>query len=202
MHKTTHNKMKWFKDTYLNKNESLEILDVGSLDTSGKNFNYKSIFNENNWNYTGLDFQNGKNVDILVDDIYNWFEIEDNSYDVIISGQLFEHLEYFWLAMGEIERVLKPGGYCCIIAPSGGNKHGVADTDCYRFNEDGMKAIANYVDFEVLHISTNKDKEAHPWCDTCLVAKKEGINANTEEIEQRINNLEDKLDLILNKLNK
>ena len=52
MHKTTHNKMKWFKDTYLNKNESLEILDVGSLDTSGKNFNYKSIFNENNWNYT------------------------------------------------------------------------------------------------------------------------------------------------------
>ena len=106
MHKTTHNKMKWFKDTYLNKNESLEILDVGSLDTSGKNFNYKSIFNENNWNYTGLDFQNGKNVDILVDDIYNWFEIEDNSYDVIISGQLFEHLEYFWLAMGEIERVL------------------------------------------------------------------------------------------------
>lgn len=36
MHKTTHNKMKWFKDTYLNKNESLEILDVGSLDTSGK----------------------------------------------------------------------------------------------------------------------------------------------------------------------
>lgn len=179
----------------------LDILDVGSLDTSGTNYNYKSIFNSSNWTYQGLDFEKGANVDIVVDDIYNWYEVEDNSYDVVVSGQFFEHLGFFWLTMAEIDRVLRPGGFCCIIAPSGGPKHGDADTDCYRFYEDGMSALAKYVDFEVIHVSTNAD--AKPWCDTCLVAKKTGSLVNSgDNLERRMDNLENKLDAILNSIKK
>ena len=69
-------------------NNELKILDVGSLDGQG-DYNYSDIFNEKNWTYTGLDFQAGHNVDIVVTDIYNWFEVEDNTYDVVISGQIF-----------------------------------------------------------------------------------------------------------------
>lgn len=191
--------MNWFKNTYLNNNDVLEILDVGSLDTSGNDYNYKSIFNNSNWTYTGLDFEEGDNVDIVVSDIYNWFEVSDNSYDIVVCGQLFEHLRFFWLTMAEIERVLRPGGLCCIIAPSGGPKHGAAENDCYRFYEDGMRALAKYVDFEILHVSTNDD--AKPWCDSCLVAKKSGVlTTNTENIEIRMNNLENKLDAILDSI--
>lgn len=86
MHKSSHDKMSWFKNTYLNDNDFLDILDVGSLDTSGTNYNYKSIFNSPNWTYHDLDFEKGDNVDIVVDDIYNWYEVEDNSYDVVVSG--------------------------------------------------------------------------------------------------------------------
>ena len=39
MHKSSHDKMSWFKNTYLNGNDFLDILDVGSLDTSGTNYN-------------------------------------------------------------------------------------------------------------------------------------------------------------------
>ena len=103
--------------------------------------------------------------------------------------------------MAEIERVLRPGGLCCIIAPSGGPKHGAAENDCYRFYEDGMRALAKYVDFEILHVSTNDD--AKPWCDSCLVAKKSGVlTTNTENIEIRMNNLENKLDAILDSIRK
>lgn len=194
MHKSSYSKMEWFKNTYLTVGERLNILDVGSLDKKG-NFNYRSLFNESNWKYTGLDVLDGNNVDIVIEDIYNWFEIEDNTYDVIISGQFFEHLEYFWLTMSQIERVLKPGGYICIIAPSAGGNHGNLN-DCYRFYEDGFRALAKYVNLEVLHCSTNN--EAKPWCDTCLVAHKAGaVEAKTEELENRMDNLEDKLDLIL-----
>ena len=144
----------------------------------------------------------GNNVDILVDDIYNIIEIEDNSYDVVISGQLFEHLEFFWITMSEIKRILKPGGICCIIAPSGGPKHG-SEPDCYRFYEDGMAAIARYVDFEILNVSTNYSDEAKPWCDTCLVSKKPNTSSeNIIELETRINNVENKLDEILKAINK
>jgi len=174
MHKSSHDKMNWFKNNFLDKRNYLNILDIGSLDTSGNNYNYRSIFSEPNWSYDGLDFRKGKNVNIVTADIYNIQEIADESYDVVICGQLFEHLGFFWLTMGEISRILKPGGFCCIIAPSGGPKHGIEDTDCYRFYEDGMRGLANYVNFDILHVSINNEDYSKPWCDACLVAKKQG----------------------------
>lgn len=203
MHKNSHAKMEWFKNTYLNTSSKLDVLDVGSLDTKG-NYNYSDIFNEKNWTYTGLDFKGGNNVDIIVTDIYNWFEVEDNTYDVIISGQLFEHLEYFWLTMSQIERVLKPGGYVCIIAPSSGPKHGGDIPNCYRFHEDGLKAMAKYVDLEVIHTSVDNSEKAKPWNDACLVAHKNNGTSeeNTRDLENRIDNLENKLDSILEALKK
>lgn len=202
MHKNSHKKMEWFKNTYLSTNDHLEILDVGSLDGEG-NYNYSDIFNEKNWNYTGLDIQAGNNVDIVVTDIYNWFEIEDNTYDVIISGQFFEHLEFFWLTMSQIERVLRPGGFVCIIAPSNGPKHGGNMPNGYRFYEDGLRAMAKYVDLEVLHASVDNREVAKPWYDACLVAHKVGsFNSKDDELEARIINLEGKLDAILDALNK
>lgn len=203
MHKSSYLKMKWFKNEYLNKTANLKILDVGSLDGKG-DFNYREIFNEKNWSYTGLDFEDGNNVDILVTDIYNWFEVEDNSYDVVISGQLFQHLEYFWLTMGEIERVLKPGGYVCIIAPSAGPKHGGHMPNCYRFHEDGLAAMAKYVDLNVLYAKINTSKNSAPWNDACLVAHKSGstqLNGN-KDLENRMDNLENKLDTILKAIQK
>lgn len=202
MHKNSYSKMEWFKKTYLSTNNKLKILDVGSLDGKG-NYNYSTIFDEKNWNYEGLDFQAGNNVDIVVTDIYNWFEIEDNSYDVIISGQFLEHLEFFWLTMSEIERVLKPGGYVCIIVPSAGPKHGGNMPNCYRFHEDGLKAMAKYINLEVLDATVDNREAAKPWHDACLVAHKKGeLNSNTDELESRINNLETKLDNILDALSK
>lgn len=203
MHKTSHDKMLWFKNNFLDKNNYLKILDVGSLDTSEDNYNYKSIFNEDRWSYEGLDFRKGDNVDIVVDDIYNIQEVNNESYDVVISGQLFEHLGFFWLTMGEIDRILKPGGICCIIAPSGGPKHGIEDTDCYRFYEDGMRALANYVDFEIIHASVNNDENAKPWSDACLVAKKRGtINSDSYNPENRISILENKLSSLWKEIKK
>lgn len=193
--------MEWFSKTYLNSGENLEILDVGSLDNSGK-YNYSDIFKKRKWNYTGLDIQSGPNVDIVVKDIYYWFEIDDESYDVIISGQFFEHLEFFWLTMSQIERVLKPGGYVCIIAPSAGPKHGGDMLNCYRFYEDGLRAMAKYVDLEVIHASVDSREEAKPWYDACLVARKSDFLGfdDTRDLESRMNNLEEKLDKIINSI--
>lgn len=197
MHKNSHSKMEWFKNTYLDTSSKLSILDVGSLDKNG-NYNYSDIFNEEKWEYTGLDIEGGNNVDIVITDIYNWFEIED-TYDVVISGQFFEHLEFFWLTMSQIERVLRPGGFVCIIVPSNGPKHGGNMPNCYRFYEDGLRAMAKYVDLEVIHASVDTREEAAPWNDACLIARKSGFSQieETKELEDRINNLEGKLDNIL-----
>jgi len=108
-----------FKERYLKNRgaEPLLILDLGSLDVNGS---YREYFDVSPWLYRGVDMIEGENVDIVLEDPYDWKKIRSNSVDVLISGQAFEHIEFFWITMLEIERVLRPGGLCCIIAPSGG----------------------------------------------------------------------------------
>ena len=87
------------------------------------------------WEYSGLDVEKGPNVDIVVENPYDW-EIPDSSYDVVISGQAFEHIEFFWLTFLEMARVLKPQGLIILIAPSRGPQHRYP-VDCWRFYPDG-----------------------------------------------------------------
>jgi len=78
--------------------------------------------------------------------------------------------------MKEIARILKPGGLCCIIAPSGGPEHKYP-VDCWRFFPDGLRALAHYVDLEVLEArrpeeTKGLDPASDIWADTVLIARK------------------------------
>ena len=93
---------------------------------------------------------------------------------------------------------IKPGGLCCIIAPSAGPVH-KNPYDCFRFTDNGMKQVANYVGLQTLECYVNDDEIAYPWYDCVLIARKQyGVNSN---LEKRMDSLENKLDLILKKIN-
>jgi len=184
MHLSSIDKMKFFRDKYLSGQEGafLKILDLGSMEIGGS---YRSIFDEEKWEYTGMDLMPGKNVDIVLSDPYNWLEIKSNSVDVFISGQTFEHIEYFWRTMSEITRVLKPGALCCLIAPSGGPEHRYP-VDCWRFYPDGFKALARYAGLEVLEVGTQWESKGYSdgsdgWADTMLVAGKPEIKIDMDK---------------------
>ena len=227
MHKSSYLKMQYFKETYLNPNEELKILDIGSFDKDG-NYNYGLILNEKKWTYHGLDLKQGNNIDIVVENAYDWEdEIEDETYDMteifkmksnlveenknelikklnetydlVISGQAFEHIEFFWLTLEQVKRVLKPGGLFFLIVPSTGPVH-KNPYDCYRFNENAMKAMAKYINFRVIEYGTNFDKISDPWYDTFLVAKK-SESADIQDLEHKMDSLERKVDILMKKLN-
>jgi hypothetical protein len=102
--------------------------------------------------------------------------------------------------MNQIERTLKPGGYVCIIVPSSGLKHDGNMLNCYRFHEDGLKALAKYVNLEIDHVSVDNRPEANPWNDACLVAHKKGNpEMDTQDLEAKIKELEAKLNMALEK---
>ena len=191
-------KMQYFKDTYLNPSQDLKILDIGSFDKTG-DYNYGLILNEKKWTYHGLDLRAGNNIDIVVENPYHWNEIEDETYDLVVSGQAFEHIEFFWLTLEEVKRILKPGGLFFLIVPSTGPVH-KNPYDCYRFNEDAMKAMAKYINFNVIEYGTNFDEVSDPWYDTFLVSRKPE-SGSVEDLENKMDNLEAKLDLIMKKLN-
>lgn len=175
-------RMEWFVHNYLpsqsdcaSMQPTLSILDVGSYNVNGT---YKRFFNGVNFTYTGLDIAAGPNVDIVAENPYNWDMLPDESYDVVISGQAFEHIEFFWITMTEIARVLKRGGLVCIIVPRGFGLHRYP-IDAYRFDADGIIALARYVNLEPLHASCNLAPPDAPriwYSDTCsdsmLIARK------------------------------
>lgn len=175
MHQSSLDKMLAFRKKYLEsrKNEPLFILDIGSLDVNGS---YKGCFSVSSWTYRGIDRTAGKNVDIVLKDPYNWREIKSGSADVVVSGQAFEHIEFFWLTMLEIVRVLKSGGLCCLIAPSGGPEHRYP-VDCWRFYSDGFAALARFASLEVSEVysqngTTGYSDGSDMWQDTVLVCRK------------------------------
>lgn len=188
MHLSSYCKMKKFRQKYLadKENKKLVILDIGSQDINGS---YKDIFNSPEWKYRGVDMCKGKNVDIVLSDIYNWKEIRSRSVDVVISGQAFEHIEYIWLTMSEIYRVLKHDGLCCIIAPSNGREHKYP-IDCWRIYPDGFRALAKYAKLEPIEVYTQWGQEGYEdgsdmWHDSVLIAKKVNCTASKkgEDVE-------------------
>src|SRR5512139_25316 len=114
MHKSSMLRMKWFIESHVSKmaEHSIRVLDVGSYDVNGS---YRELFEGRNCDYIGLDMEPGPNVDIVLPNPYDWSSIESDSFDVVVSGQAFEHIEFFWKTMEEMTRVLKAGGLLCII---------------------------------------------------------------------------------------
>lgn len=177
MHASSRLRMKWFADQYAARlaGPKIKVLDVGSCDVNGS---YKTLFDARRYEYTGLDMAAGPNVDIVLPNPYDWSGLATDSFDVVISGQTFEHIEFFWHVMGEMARVLKPEGLICLIAPNGFHEHRYP-VDCYRFFTDGMVALARYTGLEPLHAHTNcaPRKGGAAWysstkADAMLVAKK------------------------------
>ena len=188
MHRSSYERMQFLLEyykPYWYKNETIKVLDIGSFDQNGT---YRDLFvNNDKIFYTGLDMVPGPNVDIVHKDIYSWSEIEDNSFDLVITGQVFEHIEYPWVTIREIARILRPGGFLFLTAPNAGVEH-KAPTDCYRYFADGLKALAKWGHLYVHHTSVagipqKEMKEAwiNDWNDSFLVAQKEPVEIITLE---------------------
>jgi len=77
------------------------------------------------------------------------YPISDNSYDIVCSGNVLEHVKKIWLWIKELARVCRHGGYVITISPvfMGYHAHPV---DCWRAFPDGMRALYEDASLEVL----------------------------------------------------
>lgn len=152
MHLSSYKKMEYminfYEENFPRNNGIIRVIDIGSYDKGGT---YRKIFENPGYSYMGLDINQGPNVDFVPEDVYHWDEIPDGTFDVVISGQTFEYIEYPWLTIKEIERILKPSGFCFIIVPS--SIYYETKSDCYRFYPDGLSALAKWADLKVHHAS-------------------------------------------------
>jgi SAM-dependent methyltransferase len=115
----------------------------------------------------------GENVDLVMADGYDWKEIFDNSYDVVLCSQVLEHTRYPWRLVQEIARVLRPRGVALLIAPSTGHVHRYPE-DCFRYFPDGFAALASTAGLLVIesHVQQRPVYRSNIWLDAVAVLQK------------------------------
>lgn len=150
MHPNTYRLMDAFRHTYAANLTGLHLLEVGSRNVNGS---YRPIF-EGTKEYVGLDIEAGACVTIVSEPFH--YPFNDNSFDIVISGQALEHSPRPWRMIEEMARILKPGGYICLIAPWQWEVHRYP-VDCFRILSDGMAAMMRDAGLDVIacHHSEN-----------------------------------------------
>jgi SAM-dependent methyltransferase len=169
MHPSSYALMQDFVDRCLAAAPEVEVLDVGSADVNGT---YRPLFERPGWRYTGLDIAPGPNVDVVV--AGQLWPLPEAIFDAVISGSAFEHISRLWQTITEIRFVLKPGGYCCLIAPASGPEHR-HPVDCWRILPDGWRALADYAGLEVIEAKAYPpaaDPLSRVWSDCRLIARR------------------------------
>lgn len=186
MHPTAYKNCQEFKEAYhdhvVGINDEYKIIEIGSQDVNGS---LRPIFPPG-LEYIGVDFVDGKGVDVKLDDPYV-LPFEDASADVIVCSSVFEHSELFWVLYLEIMRVLKPHGLFYLNVPSNGDVHRWP-VDCWRFYPDSGDALVTWGNRNgmnsVLLESYTSAQNKGIWNDYVAVFLKDGAYA--EEYPERI----------------
>jgi SAM-dependent methyltransferase len=141
VHLSAHAHMALCVKRYLKRSRQYHVVDLGSCLPPEQTLTHRDLLADYDFTYTGVDVRDGANVDVVMTQPYR-IPVKSASADVVMSGQAFEHIPFFWASMLEIARVLKPGGYAFITAPSRGHVHSVYD--CWRFYPDSFRAMARF----------------------------------------------------------
>ena len=198
MHYSAYANAEKFYEKYCKINiENKKILDVGSYDVNGT---MKPIFEKGQ--YVGLDMEEGPNVDIV--GVSHDIPFEQDEFDIVISSSCFEHDDMFWVSFQEMCRVLKPGGYMYIQAPSNGPYHGWPG-DNWRFYIDSWKALEKWgkklgYDIELVehYIDETTPDPTYPriWNDSIGIFKKKNKYEKKVALISTFCDTQEKLDVL------
>jgi SAM-dependent methyltransferase len=153
MHASAYEQMSWCIERYLPKDRRYHVVDFGShASKRRRSMTHRDLLAGHDCRITGVDVRPGANVDVVMQRPYR-VPLRSNSVDVVMSGQVFEHIPFFWASMLEISRVLRRGGLFLVTMPSRGHMH--TSVDCWRYYPDGVRAMAAFAGLEVREVYTD-----------------------------------------------
>jgi SAM-dependent methyltransferase len=119
--------------------EGKRVLEIGSYNFNGSLRQHIEQFNP--LSYIGLDIQKGPGVDVIckAEDTYNIYGPE--SFDLIVSTEMLEHVFYWQRVINNIKKMCKYGGKIIITTRSYGFPTHGWPHDHWRFEEYDMRYI-------------------------------------------------------------
>jgi SAM-dependent methyltransferase len=122
-HKEQINFVNYVKKNFPNYFENKKVLGIGTFNVCGT----EDVFFEN-CDYKGLDIAEGIGVDIVCP--AQEFDAPNNTYDVIISCECFEHNPFYKETIQNVVRMLKSNGlFLFTCATTGRPIHGTKTSD-------------------------------------------------------------------------
>ena len=152
MHPSAYAHMAQCIERYLVKDRRYTVLDFGSHPSGKQTTTHRDLLTDYDCHITGADIKSGSNVDAVMKKPYR-LPMKSNSFDLVVSGQVFEHIPFFWASMLEIARVLKPAAYFFMTVPSRGHVH--TAVDCWRYYPDGVRAMAAFAGLDLREVHTD-----------------------------------------------
>jgi len=112
--------------------------------------NYKKRLKEtvNVWHTLELETLEKKQTTYSTDQLYN-YPIPNSAYDIILAGQVMEHVSDIWRWLVELKRILSDHGTIILITPTSWPYH-EAPIDCWRIYPEGMRSLAKNVDLKII----------------------------------------------------
>src|SRR3954467_12583007 len=116
--------------------ENMRVLEIGP---DGHPSSFAQAVNDSSLKWETLDIFSAAELTYQARNEYE-FPIADNAYDIVLSGQVIEHVRKIWLWIKELSRVCKVGGQVITINPVNYPFH-AAPVDCWRIYPEGMTAL-------------------------------------------------------------
>lgn len=125
------------------------VLEVGSVDVNGTP--RKMIEGLLPDSYTGVDLSEGPGVDEVCDVNGLIGRFGQNTFEIVVSTEMMEHVRDWRSAIANLKGVLKPGGLLFITTRSLGYPYHGYPHDFWRFEEDDLRSI--FSDMTILAIA-------------------------------------------------
>ncbi len=165
-----------------NNSNKLNFLDMGGRDGAhsyilkyDKNFKINRNFEkdkekfENNYNYYYSDIKPlTEKSNCITGDICDEKFLSNkaelmNSFDIIYSNNVFEHLKKPWIACANINKMLKVNGACITIVPFSQRYH-ESPVDCFRYTHEGIRYLfENEMEIEIIAQGYDIDGRRNNW---------------------------------------
>ena len=127
------------------------VIELGSQDINGSTRRLIDSFNPSTC--VGVDIEEGPNVDVVcnAEDVFTCFKKE--SFDLVLSTEMLEHVMDWKKVISNIKNLCKPGGTILITTRSYGFVYHPTPTDFWRFEIEDMEQI--FSDCEIINLESD-----------------------------------------------
>lgn len=143
-----HNSILDFLRANLSKAEALgkRVVEIGSQDVNGTPRSV--VVPLCPAEYVGVDSSPGNGVDIVADAGALCSRFGSESFDLVISTEMLEHVQDWKPVVQQMKQLVKPGGLLIVTTRSPGFPYHPYPIDVWRYTKDDAKRI--FADMELL----------------------------------------------------